>query len=398
MSAPQFQKLQQMISPFSEQKILVVDDAALNRELLTTYLLNAGFKNIQTAEDGIDALEKVKQFEPDLVILDLIMPRMDGMDVIKNLRANPKYAQLPIIVQTSISDPEQRVDAWSYGATDVVTKPIHKLELLSRVRVQLENSYLIRELETYQTVASDDIAQALEVQRSLLPGTTLMKTIAERRNLSFDSLFIPSRFLSGDMWGAVETENPEFAIWICDFAGKGIRASLNTFRLHTLIQELKGHWLNPGQMIHSLNRRMTKMMQPGQFATFFYGVIDPINDKIHYTAASSTYPILYYPEEQRVVCGEAAGIPLGVVNDADYPVHVLDFPKGASLILYSDMFWEDKGIPGISFLPEKLEGLVKELNGRPFLDVVREQLSLVGDLSLPDDLTLIEINRRKDTV
>ena len=154
-----------------DNKILVVDDAAINRELISSYLKSAGYRNIMLAVDGQDALEKIEHFEPNLLILDLLMPKVDGTQVIKQLRSeNSTQKQLPILVQTSISNPEQRNEAWKYGATDVITKPIHKLELLSRVKVQLENSFLIRELEGYQKVADQEIAKALELQRLLLPS------------------------------------------------------------------------------------------------------------------------------------------------------------------------------------------------------------------------------------
>lgn len=380
-------------SVYHDHKILVVDDAALNRELIISYLQGAGFKNLQMAVDGMDALDCMDSFEPDILILDLLMPKLNGIEVIKKLRSDPKYKQLPIIVQTSISDPEQRVDAWYSGATDVITKPIHKLELLSRVKVQLEKSYLIRALESYQTVASDDISQALEVQNSLLPDEALIQKILHEKKLHIDYLFIPSRFLSGDMWGVIDTNDDKLTVWICDFAGKGIRAALNTFRIHTLIREFKRFASDPKSLIQALNTRMVELMPSGQFATFFIGVIDQKKNTLQYTAASSTYPLIYYPQHSTYDMGDASGIPLGVAKDVEYPLRTLHFPPGASLILYSDMLWEDKGIPGISLLPERVKSFVHELNGRSFVDVIRQQVEMIGDLSLPDDLTLIEIQR-----
>ncbi|MBM3468065.1 MAG: response regulator, partial [Alphaproteobacteria bacterium] len=264
----------QRTSPYYDSRILVVDDAAMNRELILSYLESAGFKNLEVATDGKDALEKIEAFFPDVIILDLMMPKMDGFQVIQSLRKNSKIRHLPIIVQTALSEPEQRIGAWQSGASDVIIKPVHRLELLSRIKVQLENAFLLRELEDYHTLAQEDIDEALEVQKSLLPSSHLVKTLEERHNINIGSLFVPSRFLSGDVWGILDIGPQQLAIWICDFSGKGIRAALHTFRLHTLIQEFKHCADDPGEIIDALNNRLVNVMPSGQFSTFLVGIID----------------------------------------------------------------------------------------------------------------------------
>lgn len=376
-----------------DSRILVVDDAALNRELIVSYLQSAGFRFVETACDGDEALTKVEEFEPNLLILDLVMPRMNGTEVIRSLRSKNDTKQLPILVQTTISDPEQRAEAWEFGATDIVTKPIHRLELLSRVKVQLENAYLIRELETYQQVAEEDICQALEVQKNLLPSKEILTTLEHREELKIDSIFIPCRFLSGDVWGLIDAGPGLIIAWICDFAGKGIRAALHTFRLHTLINEFKHLAEDPEALICALNDKLVEVIPVGQFSTFMIGVIDLNKDTFRYVTASSTHPIVYYRQSQSYEMGDGSGIPLGVIPNSNYPLRTLPFPKGASLILYSDLFWEDKGVPGISLLPEALPDLIPELNGRGMAEVVHEHLNLIGEMSFADDLTLVEIYR-----
>lgn len=380
---------------YFESRILVVDDAALNRELIVRYLSNAGFKNLEVAVDGEDALEKVKEFDPELIILDLVMPKMDGFQVIKSLRQQERHLNLPIIVQTSISDPEQRVDAWDVGATDIITKPIHKIELVSRVRVQLENSFLIKQLSNYQFSTQMDIQQALEVQRSLLPTHDDIEELERDKNLSLDYLFIPSRHLSGDIWGMINNKDRELVVWIADFTGKGIRAALNTFRLHTLIQEFQTLAHQPKAFLEVLNISMCDLLPTGQFVTFLAGVIDKENEVIRYAAASSTHPLVYNPKTKSCIAGDGTGLPLGIDKSFEFKETTIPFPKGSSLILYSDMLWEDEGIPGVSLLPEKVDEFVREIDGRNLVDVVKEQIKLVGDISLPDDLTLIEVRHNE---
>lgn len=378
---------------FYDSRILVVDDVSLNRELIVSYLTSAGFKNLEIATDGRDALQKIDSFYPDIVILDLMMPGIDGVQVIKTLRSSPKARYLPIIVQTALSDPEQRIEAWSSGANDVITKPIHRLELLSRIKVQLENSLLLQELEEYHTVAQADIDQAFEVQKSLLPSSELIKELEQRHSIKIDSLFVPSRFLSGDVWGILDVSPTQVAIWICDFSGKGIRAALHTFRLHTLIQEFKHCADDPGELIDALNTRLLSVMPPGQFSTFLVGVIDFQTNSFTYTSASATHPLVYFPDKKKFVIGDGTGVPLGVVERQSYPLRTMDFPKGSSLVLYSDLLWESQAVPGINLEQENLDKLARELNGHGVIQTVRAQVSLLGDPSFSDDLTLIEVKR-----
>ncbi|MBX9805468.1 MAG: fused response regulator/phosphatase [Alphaproteobacteria bacterium] len=378
---------------FFDSRILVVDDAALNRELILSYLESAGFKNLDVAVDGKEALTKIETFFPDIMILDLVMPEMDGVQVIKALRKDMNLKHLPIIVQTALSEPEQRIEAWESGASDVITKPIHRLELLSRVKVQLENSILLQELEEYQKVAQKDIDQAFEVQQSLLPSPELVAELEQRHNIKIDSLFVPSRFLSGDMWGILDIGPTQLVIWICDFSGKGIRAALHTFRLHTLIQEFKHCADDPGEIIDALNSRLISVMPAGQFSTFLIGVIDFKTDLFTYTSASATHPLIYFPQEKKFEVGDGSGVPLGIVARPSYPLRTMAFSKGASLILYSDLLWEFKAVPGVFLDEGNLDSFAKELDGERVVQTVRDQVGLLGDPSFSDDLTLIEVTR-----
>lgn len=387
------QNVGQRNAAFYDSRILVVDDAALNRELIVSYLESAGFKNLEVAEDGNDALTKIDTFFPDIMILDLMMPEMDGIQVIKALRKNSKIRHLPIIVQTALSEPEQRIEAWASGANDVITKPIHRLELLSRIKVQLENAILLQELEDYHTLAQEDIDQAFEVQKSLLPSPDLIADLEKRHNITIDSLFVPSRFLSGDVWGILDIGPTQLAIWICDFSGKGIRAALHTFRLHTLIQEFKHCADDPGEIIDALNSRLISVMPSGQFSTFLVGVIDFEANLFTYTSASATHPLVYYPKEKKFIVGDGTGVPLGVVERQSYPLRTMALPKGASLILYSDLLWESKAVPGVFLDANNLDNFAHELDGKGVIKTVRQQVGLLGDPSFSDDLTLIEVSR-----
>lgn len=383
----------QMPSSLYDNRILVVDDATINRELISSYLKSAGYRNVHTAVDGQDALKKIEEEGPDLLILDLLMPNINGTEVIKILRSEKKTHNLPILVQTMVSDPEQRKEAWGYGATDVITKPIHKLELLSRVKVQLQNNYLIRTLKGYQKLTSEEIARALDLQKTLLPSPQQLEGLYQKYHLKVSSLFLPSRFLSGDMWGIYEIAPKKILIWICDFSGKGISASLSIFRLHTLFLEYRNKALDLVDLIDTINKRLKDMIPVGQFCTCLIGILDLDSKKLSYVSAGSTHPIVYYPLQQFFILGDGTGMPLGISTEANYEIRVIDIPDDASLILYSDLLWDDMGaIPGISFQPEALPDLIRDLQGKGCVEVVKAHINALGETSFSDDLTLIELS------
>lgn len=133
-------------NPTPHSRILVVDDNPQNLELVVAYLDGLDCI-VQTAEDGIEALEKVQQDAPDLVLLDVMMPRMSGFEVCRKLKSNPETRDIPVIMVTALNelgDIERGVES---GTDDFVTKPVNRLELVTRVRSLLRVRHLKSELD-----------------------------------------------------------------------------------------------------------------------------------------------------------------------------------------------------------------------------------------------------------
>lgn len=377
-------------------RIMIVDDNAINVRVVQAHLQKAGFSVFETACDGVDTLAKIDHFQPDLLVLDLLMPNMDGFEVIRHLRARPQYEQLPIIVQTALTNPEEQNEAWSSGASDIVTKPIHPLELISRVFVQLRQSYLLRALTEYQHSAEEDIAESLELQKSLLPDKKSLATLSKNLGIKFDYIYMPCRFLSGDLWGIHPIADDKMAIWIADFTGKGIRASLNTFRLHAYLQKLNVDYLNPSAVLEELNQRLNGVLKRGTFATFLYGVLDVEKNVFSYASAGSSNPIIYNRSLKTMSMLDAKGVPLGIDPGIRYPTLHAEIIPDSSFLFYSDFLWESYESLGISFEEERLCEAIVSLNGNYAVDVMKDVVKAQGDhLVLSDDFTLLEVSLKK---
>src|SRR5690242_9242832 len=159
----------QAVVDLRDTRILVVDDNRINRQLLAAVLQRAGIGEVVHAGDGFEALDRLAVERFDLVLLDLMMPRLDGYEVCRQIRADPRHSDLPVLVQSSLSSSEDRARAFTVGATDYVTKPINATELLSRVRIRLENRRLLADLQHYRQRREAQLELARSMQERLLP-------------------------------------------------------------------------------------------------------------------------------------------------------------------------------------------------------------------------------------
>ena len=133
----------------SQSSILIVDDHEQNRELLEAYLEEVGCK-VRVAGDGLQAMAEVAASQPDLIILDVMMPRMSGYQVCRQLKSDPATRDILVVMVTALSDIGDAERAVECGADDFLTKPVHKLELVTRVNVLLRYRIVKRQLEEAQ--------------------------------------------------------------------------------------------------------------------------------------------------------------------------------------------------------------------------------------------------------
>jgi diguanylate cyclase (GGDEF)-like protein len=145
-----------------KNKILVVDDVAVNVQLLTTYLTSVGYE-VFTARDGEEALEKVAATQPDLILLDVMMPKLNGFEVCERLKSDPATRIIPVIMVTALNEIEDKIKATESGADDFVSKPFNKLELLTRVKSLLR----IKQLHDELRAKVRELEQARERLRQL---------------------------------------------------------------------------------------------------------------------------------------------------------------------------------------------------------------------------------------
>ncbi|MEI6558343.1 MAG: fused response regulator/phosphatase [Rhodospirillaceae bacterium] len=383
--------------PVAESPILVVDDIEWNRALIGTLLEEAGYTNIRYAVDGLDALGRIAEELPDLVILDIMMPGIDGFEVLRRLRADPAYAGLPVLVQTALSGVEDRNRAFDAGTTDLVTKPLDRAELLARVTIHLENRALIRSLQQYRHRLEGELDMARGIFEHLLPAAGALATLETASGLTIRSHMLRSSELGGDIWGTVRTEDGRVGVYLLDLAGQGVSAALNVCRLHTLVQELSGLAGEPARFLAELNRQARGLMILGEHAKMIFGVVSPAADCFTYASAAASHPVLLLPGSPAPLFGEATGLPLGVMTDSVYQQQDLPFPPGAALLLHSNAILDaiDETRPG--GCRQRLADLITAARSGasgdgPFPAIAAKLDGVVGNPPI-DDHTLVWLSR-----
>lgn len=372
-------------------RVLVVDDAEAIRRLIGAVLAAAGISSVTYAADGVEALERVGETVPDLVILDIMMPRMDGFEVCRRLRADPRCRRLPILVETALGSPEERTDIFRAGATDVVSKPIHGPELIARVMVHLENRLLVASLENYQDRLKAELGLARSMQEAILPAPAALADVGRRCGLTISGHFEPSSEIGGDHWGLEDLGDGRVAVYTVDFTGHGVTAALNAFRLHSLMHRARPKDDSPAAYLSALNERLAQLLPTGQFATLLYGIVDPAQHLFTYASAAAPNPVVW--DGHRALPLDGSGLPAGITPTARYENRVAAFPPGAALLLYSDALLETPDRAGNCLSLEDVAGIMAEAHRHPQpMDGLLAAFRQSRDQP-QDDLTVVWLSR-----
>lgn len=378
--------------------ILIVGDAPLGNGLIMRILRRAGFADIHTVE-GTEALRRTSALKPDLVLIDSELLALDRIALCVEIRSDPRFANLPIIVQTELSNRIDGPTLFAIKVSDILVKPINPNELVTRVANHLERVELTRELRQYHDRTREELSAARRMQLGLLPSLPIDHGMAAAHGLRVATFYRPSSEIGGDIWGVLPIDQNSFGMFLVDFAGHGVTAALNVFRLHALVLELKALHRDPSALLGRLNDALVAVLPCGQFATFLYAVIDMAESRLRFASAGAPSPVLRQPDGSLSLL-DSAGIPLGVVQGSSYQQHEHRFDRGSMLLLFSDGLFEHPGENGDRIGEQGLLQLVERCEAGLAPDEIvtrlREAAGIGIDSWLPDDTMMICIDRARD--
>ena len=289
-------------------RVLIVDDSHDNRRLLETILGKQGYQTM-IAADGEQAISMALWHEPDLILLDVMMPRMDGYQVCEELKRDQRFAEVPIIFLSALSEAVDRVKGLEMGAVDYINKPFHTGEVLARVKTQIQLGTLTRELRRSncqllerQTQLEDDLKAAREIQASLLPRSRM---IAEPW-VKVDWRFEPCDSVGGDVFNVFWLDRENLAAYIVDVSGHGLPAAMVTVAVSRSLSADSGYSIHrtsrgepriasPGEVLRRLDAEYP-MERFGKFLTVVYMVLNCRTRNLQFSCAGHPPPLVVHPD------------------------------------------------------------------------------------------------------
>jgi sigma-B regulation protein RsbU (phosphoserine phosphatase) len=384
-------------------KILTIEDEPPIRDGIVAYLEDSGFTMLE-ANDGPAGLEIFRHEHPDVVLCDLRLPGMEGLEVLSTITA--ESPETPVIVVSGVSLLNYAVEALKRGAWDYVTKPIHDMAVLERaVRRVIEHADLLRQNREYRKhleTLNRELTQTLkQLKEDVKAGRRIQLQLLPEDNhcfggYSFRRRLYPSVYLSGDFVDYFPIDDRHVGFYMADVSGHGAASAFVTVMLRTLIIQYRDAlWqlnddtvLHPQQTLLRLNRDLCRQSLD-KHLTLFYGVIDmEQNTMLCSNGGQFPYPLLYEGCEVRTL--ECPGRPLGLFEDAEFRVWQHELQQECVLVLVSD------GV--LELMPEDtmLKRYSALLAGMDMvLDEMTAGLDVLADKHLPDDIAFLVISRNR---
>src|SRR5436190_8163936 len=354
--------------------ILIVDDTPANLQVLAGMLKDGGYK-VRPVPSGKLALLAAKREPPDLILLDINMPEMNGYEVCEQLKADELLAGIPVIFISALTDQLDKVKAFATGGLDYITKPFQMEELHARVETHLKLHCLQVELEdannrlaAANSRMSRDLKAAAKIQESFLP-----RNLPRVPGADFAWIYRPCDELAGDGLNIIPFGDDKVALFILDVSGHGVASALLSVTLSRLLSLpsdpasilIRNAGISnsfditpPCEVAAQLNRLFPFDSATTQFATMVYGILNVASGEFRYVSAGHPGPI-HLPNNAAPVILDSTGSPIGLANDA-YEERSVRLAAGDRLYLYSDGAPEAMNADGKVFGEARLPAAIGE--------------------------------------
>src|SRR4051794_19060291 len=330
--------------------ILAVDDTPANLQVLAGMLKERGYR-VRPVPGGKLALLAARRDPPDLILLDINMPEINGYDVCEHLKADDQLKGIPVIFISALNDQLDKVRAFAIGGVDYITKPFQMEELHARVETHLKLRRLQTELEESNTRLakantrmSRDLKAAARIQETLLP-----RGVPRVPGADFAWVYRPCDELAGDGLNVIPIGEDRVALYILDVSGHGVASALLSVTLSRLLSppsepssvlirygDVRDGFdiTPPAEVAARLNRLFPFDTATEQFATMVYGILDVATGEFRYVSAGHPGPV-HLPSGAEPVILESPGSPIGLADDG-YEERSVRLEAGDRLYLYSD--------------------------------------------------------------
>jgi sigma-B regulation protein RsbU (phosphoserine phosphatase) len=382
-------------------RILVVDDNDDNRYTLTLYLDLEGYSSVETAQDGEKAIARLQTAKFDLVLLDVMMPKVDGYQVLTWIKDQPRLRDLPVIMISALNEMNSVIRCIELGAVDYLLKPFNPVLLKARLGSTLEKKRLRDEINAHLARLEQELEAARRLQMAMVPQSFPKPSAAFPLDLC--ASMEPAREVGGDLYDFFVTEDGKLCFLVGDVSGKGMPAALFMARTKSLIRittELMrarhGASAGPAEIIARVNRELCQDNSDMMFVTLFFAMIEPATGELEFCNAGHNAPYRLNGKTVETIEG-GKGIILGVRPDAVYSTGRLALAPGDGVYLFTDGVTEANNAAEELFGETRLEAVLRAADGAPCAEIVKSVAyavrGFVGDALPSDDITMLAIRR-----
>ena len=388
----------QLLAALAEKPpgILIVDDTRINRELLRLRLAKHGYQFFM-AENGRQATE-VLQVHPevDLILLDLMMPEMDGFDFLEWRAGRPEIQAIPVIVNSSLDDFDSIAKALTMDSYDYFTKPLTQSDLEMVLPLKIRNavvaSRLMQETRRQNEHMRRELKMAARYQKFLLPRETRIKGV----RVAY--LFEPCSGVGGDFFDCLELDKDRMAIMVADVSGHGVASAMTASIVKALLPGFLRQSGSPAQALTQLNDDLLRLTPDDVFVTAFAAIFDRRQGQLIWSLAGHPPP-LYLSGEDDLKLLAAESFFLGSFDSdsgyLDLDDQVLPTRKGDRLVIYTDGLTEAPDARGNQFGISRLQRLMndsREQGPEQARDRLWQELQRFVPGEFPDDVAFILVD------
>ena len=370
--------------------ILIVDDLERNLDLLEAIIENTIDNcNIIKAYDGIEALDHIYNNDIDLIVLDLALPEKDGIEVLKEIKSNNNYSDIPIIVHSGISNMDVIKKTLEIGARDYFTKPLSSEDIDIYIPIKIKNALKYYSHRKYLIRRNKQSKEEIRLARML--QNSLMFNNREGNIADSYASYLPSTGLGGDCYDFVETQN---SLWfmIADVTGHGLTSSMVSFMVKALFNQAISQYSTPKRILSSMNKTFCSMMSDNSIIfTAFVGLVR--NDRLIYSNAGHPYPIYYDSQQNKLSFLKQNSMIMGIDREFKFRNNSIHINKKDKIFLFTDGLYEksktDNNLNNVlDFTRTYKKLLIKD--SKEFLNkIVR---NVVTNRTLNDDIATLIIN------
>jgi len=381
-------------------RLLVVDDNEMNRDLLSRRLKQQGHR-VVSARNGREALEMIAADEFDLVLLDIMMPELDGYEVLERMRAEGTLDQLPVIMISAVTEMESVIRCIEIGATDYLPKPFNPILLKARVGATLEKKRLRDRERLWAKSLERDLEIGREIQTSFLP-----EALPRPAGWEIAARFQPARQVAGDFYDAFALAGGErVGLVVADVCDKGVGAALFMALFRSLLRAFSERTFASGDgndssrllsTVASTNDYIARTHgSANMFATAFVAALEPAGGSLSWVNAGHEAPVVFGTAGIRDRL-PPTGPALGMMPDMKFEARESVLDPGETLFAFTDGVTEAKDGAGRFYSEERLLALLEEgaTSAPALLDRIEAAVSAhASGAERSDDITMLAVRR-----